>query len=772
MRGLSTGRASSGTIVGEVDGAEEEEEAAAAAAAADTDDHHRHRHRRKREKPAEHSSEQQQAKNPKKPKKPKTEKQPKERRRVRRRHHRPADAHADGHGHADADDDGHDDGHDDGDEHKARAHDSDEYEYYYAYETDEDEQEDALGARGSRDADGQYKMPRSRASEESEDNEESDDSDDSDSSISSLSEYTYYYTTSSTESESESDSESGSEDDFEEDEHGEKRRKRRVKPKRAHVNFASQRTALEHEISNNMLTSMPREKASVMSTVRSKAPLVVPLAGPKLVRMLKKKVPIIGLLKAKMKASKREQVPIPAPFLKLLASTSLKSRGRVKPVKFVLRTISNIYADKIVADAVDEKEGNRLQTLPEFIYDFHLHQYGLRKLAEKQLLDLLLSVAQYSLDHPRITMFARFCELIGPPLPLQCLGHYLRVLSTMRSMVDSTNYKSQIWLRPIDSEEEQCKVLVAHVLGVIHRSYAFSNPKEMAEFAHNLLSRLHGNSYKPRSQVDLDRMLALLVDDYAAVEKRFSVTAQGIFAASIDPKSPLMTLEQFQYLIPHLDNRISNREIDRHYRMAMLEAKVQLGAGIPLFAFEHALERLGIPTVLQASPNMLSIGQEVGLNRVYLDRLMVRFHPFLQRAADEAAMLASKGGQVVVDSIIRFQEAYNDDSDAYSPVTLWVMLKFLMEDIRNFRIAQSGNKKKVRSALVSADTFYPDLSMTSEMEKDFKQNLVTVYKSHQPAAANGANSLSDNLNVSTNDVRKSVPALSPQPPPQPPGTTT
>ena len=52
-----------------------------------------------------------------------------------------------------------------------------------------------------------------------------------------------------------------------------------------------------------------------------------------------------------------------------------------------------IYRDKIEADKVDDEANNARQSMPEYVYDWFLTKYGLRKLADQQLLKMFVTVA-------------------------------------------------------------------------------------------------------------------------------------------------------------------------------------------------------------------------------------------------------------------------------------------------------------------------------------------------------------------------------------------
>ena len=55
----------------------------------------------------------------------------------------------------------------------------------------------------------------------------------------------------------------------------------------------------------------------------------------------------------------------------------------------MLQTLAQIYIEKISLDTPDTAGNHSFTTpLPEFVYEWHLKRYGLRRLAETNLMDL------------------------------------------------------------------------------------------------------------------------------------------------------------------------------------------------------------------------------------------------------------------------------------------------------------------------------------------------------------------------------------------------
>jgi myosin protein heavy chain len=58
------------------------------------------------------------------------------------------------------------------------------------------------------------------------------------------------------------------------------------------------------------------------------------------------------------------------------------------------KLIQEIYASKVVADAVDDSVDNERQSACEFVYDFMLNSYGLKGIAESAVHGIFKKIKQ------------------------------------------------------------------------------------------------------------------------------------------------------------------------------------------------------------------------------------------------------------------------------------------------------------------------------------------------------------------------------------------
>jgi hypothetical protein len=80
----------------------------------------------------------------------------------------------------------------------------------------------------------------------------------------------------------------------------------------------------------------------------------------------------------------------------------------IKTLPWLTKTIDEIYQAKLIADYYDNRDGDPLQSLPDFLCEYLLMKYGLRRVAEMHLYEVVMAVKKYFSKNPKVLMFARF----------------------------------------------------------------------------------------------------------------------------------------------------------------------------------------------------------------------------------------------------------------------------------------------------------------------------------------------------------------------------
>lgn len=86
--------------------------------------------------------------------------------------------------------------------------------------------------------------------------------------------------------------------------------------------------------------------------------------------------------------------------------------GRPKGCQWVLKNIAQIYTDKITADAIEDRQQAPRAEACDYVHYWHMNRFGLRNLAEMNLLDLVASVRIHKQTSPKIRMFGIFTKVV------------------------------------------------------------------------------------------------------------------------------------------------------------------------------------------------------------------------------------------------------------------------------------------------------------------------------------------------------------------------
>ena len=79
-----------------------------------------------------------------------------------------------------------------------------------------------------------------------------------------------------------------------------------------------------------------------------------------------------------------------------------------------MQVVNLIYLNKYFADIEDLREGRVIKPLKEFVVEWFLCKFGIKKYAECMLRDFSKSLSEYSKDYERFKFFGQLCGLSTP----------------------------------------------------------------------------------------------------------------------------------------------------------------------------------------------------------------------------------------------------------------------------------------------------------------------------------------------------------------------
>ena len=246
-------------------------------------------------------------------------------------------------------------------------------------------------------------------------------------------------------------------------------------------------------------------------------------------------------------------------MLRLSRQKKLKNEmgdGRVLPPRIASRTVMQLMLDKASRGQSD--------SLPEFLYNFYLHMYGVRKLAEQNLVALLLSCAEHSKDFPRLATFSKICGVLEEPpahaeadAELVCnmyaelnavvIAHNKELTGSPSVIADNrlpTGDDGNTLIAPV----AQCRATVRELFAHIH-SLHIETFEDIVGFTESLQSERTVGKGKPVPVVDVDALVAAVLSQWHTGRSALREQVGALFSAGDINNDGVLSFDEFTALV-------------------------------------------------------------------------------------------------------------------------------------------------------------------------------------------------------------------------------
>ncbi|KAG1672599.1 hypothetical protein FOA52_002079 [Chlamydomonas sp. UWO 241] len=258
------------------------------------------------------------------------------------------------------------------------------------------------------------------------------------------------------------------------------------------------------------------------------------------------------------------------PRLGGFASLLPEGNGRVRGTHWAVAVLTQLYIDKIVADAVADRQSNPRVQLCEFTYDWHLTRYGLRNLAESNLHDLIASVKHHGRRLPRLRWFALFTDLADSgggeryDTPAH-IGFYLFSLQQLAYphsiaqlfATDSTTDDMPVLLKQQEAQE------------AVRACFRYLGDPEAATPFLDTFTRGPGSVDVGHGLMSADLLLRALMAEYCGRLVRSTAHLKALFCAADTDDDGCVSYDDFVLLVRHCSPDITERLLTRMYSEAV-----------------------------------------------------------------------------------------------------------------------------------------------------------------------------------------------------------
>jgi len=261
---------------------------------------------------------------------------------------------------------------------------------------------------------------------------------------------------------------------------------------------------------------------------------------------------------------------------------SSQKTGRRKPRAWVLKCIAHIYADRLTLDTSgfehndDSARDASTHSLATFVYDWHLHKFGLKQLAEANLLDLIASTVHHADDCDIIHQFGLFCHCItstssrdSPLLDAPTLAFYLRLLEALAG--DSHFTQLLVELGMVKESKSTNASLSAGVLAFSRASEALKlvfvdykdEPSTLKEFVAKQFGLKHVAS---SSTVKFSTFVRAVMVEYKRRRAINVESLKALFRAADCDADGFLIHDEFAAALRVADKRITETTIDAVFK--------------------------------------------------------------------------------------------------------------------------------------------------------------------------------------------------------------
>jgi len=270
---------------------------------------------------------------------------------------------------------------------------------------------------------------------------------------------------------------------------------------------------------------------------------------------------------------------LPAGFQKLTSKKPGKGlTPKVMTFKNLMKTIVSILNEKRDADLVDDKCGNKRQSIHEFCYDYCLNKYGLKSLADNGVYGLIESLKSH-LENPKVRLFARFLGYgaAGRILGEESMELYLSSLEAFRSKtllggitVCQTENEQKDWFTY--ASLDICKVMFERhgLKSQLPDDYPARLRSKLAVSAKKETLSAMGAKIEAEL-IDYDHWFTLCEEEMHDHEMRTYNQLRTLFTAADVNQDGVLNLSEFQNLVKEVDSSKGHREVLRMYNECLQE---------------------------------------------------------------------------------------------------------------------------------------------------------------------------------------------------------
>lgn len=265
--------------------------------------------------------------------------------------------------------------------------------------------------------------------------------------------------------------------------------------------------------------------------------------------------------------TKQEYDQLPQNFQSVLKIVGISENSKVQAdSQAKLHTlIHEFYMGKIEYDMIDDRDGIERHSLGEYIFEVLFRKYGLRKVTEQHLLNLVAGLRKLQESDVVVHLFSRFCGIAEPALPLEALDFFLFMLNHIRRTwaSKSTEKKSyDAFMIAYPQAMNFCRFAATAIVQSVPVVLAEALGCNIVSTLNDLFSRISTLPETKRKKITLtstigpkmsvNALLTIFVDEFQRMENRVRDHFIRLFNLADQNGDGVLTLDEFSCIVQEI----------------------------------------------------------------------------------------------------------------------------------------------------------------------------------------------------------------------------
>ena len=226
-------------------------------------------------------------------------------------------------------------------------------------------------------------------------------------------------------------------------------------------------------------------------------------------------------------------------------------------LKLILKQIHMIYFERIAQ--TKENTAIKEHDFASYVYTFFLSLFGLKKIADKRFIILILSIKK-QLSFFRVNIFARFLGLLEPNYLNYSIDELNKYLEALDFVINTSSMGTSIVNNESDSKFYIPYIRAVHYTGIFADTRMTNEENMELKKEIDGLKEVDARNINKTGIIDFDAFMEKILNKYKILVNRAKTYVINAFAACDLDGNKMCNLQEFLMLNRHIESKIYDED--------------------------------------------------------------------------------------------------------------------------------------------------------------------------------------------------------------------